>query len=445
MTANTPRLAPTPPMGWNSWDSYGTTVREDEVLSNARFMAEHLLEFGWDTIVVDIQWYEPTARAGGYNENPPVELDAYGRQIPAVNRFPSATDGQGFAPLAAAVHDLGLRFGLHIMRGIPRRSVEQNLPVLGTAYTAADVADTSSVCTWNPDNFGLNHDHPGAQAFYDSQLALFASWGVDFVKADDMLSPYHDREIAAYHGAIERVHKETGHDISLSLSPGTHLSTEHLEHLRANSEMWRVSDDLWDRWDDILDQFSRMARWAPFQVEGAWADADMLPLGRIGIRAERGVDRDSLLTIDEQRTLMTLWIMSRSPLMYGGDLPRSRPETIELLTNAAVLRILHASTANREVLREDNLIVWTASATDTPDGTVSCYAAVFWLGTEPSSATVPLSSIGVAVGSGAPSFTATDLWSGLPIDISRGESDLTVKVPAHGTRIIRFDLTDETR
>lgn len=440
MTAHTPRLAPTPPMGWNSWDSYGTTVTEEEVLANARFMAEHLLEYGWDTIVVDIQWYEPTARAGGYNDNPPVELDAYGRQIPAVNRFPSAADGRGFAPLAAAVHELGLRFGLHIMRGIPRRSVERDLPVLGTDYTAAQVADTSSICTWNPDNFGLNHDHPGAQAFYDSQLALFASWGVDFVKADDMLSPYHDREIAAYHRAIDRVRAETGHDIVLSLSPGTHLSTEHLDHLRANSEMWRVSDDLWDRWSDILDQFSRMARWAPFQVEGAWADADMLPLGRIGIRAERGVDRDSLLTLEEQRTLMTLWIMSRSPLMYGGDLPRSRPETIELLTNAPVLRILTSSTANREVIREDDLIVWTAVATDAADGTASRYAAVFWIGDEPSTVSVPLTSIGVAAGAAAPSFVTTDLWSGAPVEVSADGSALVVEVPAHGARLVRFDV-----
>jgi alpha-galactosidase len=281
--------AQTPPMGWNSWDCFGTTVTEAEVLANAQMMHDRLLPFGWDTVVVDIAWYDPTARSHGYNENAPIVLDEYGRQLPAPLRFPSAAGGAGFGPLAAKVRELGLKFGLHIMRGIPRRAVELDLPVFGTQWTAREIADPEHVCPWNPDNLGLNHDHPGAQAYYDAQVAQFAAWGVDFVKADDMLAPYHDREIAAYSRAIER----SGRDIVLSLSPGTQLSTHHLDHLRANAQLWRVSDDLWDRWEDVHAQFARMARWAPFQQPGGWADADMLPLGHIGIRAERGDDRTS--------------------------------------------------------------------------------------------------------------------------------------------------------
>ena len=98
-------------MGWNSWDSYGTTVTESEVLANARFMAEHLKDAGWDTIVVDIDWYDPTARAHGYNANAPLILDEYGRQLPDPERFPSAADGHGFAPLAEQIHAMGLKFG----------------------------------------------------------------------------------------------------------------------------------------------------------------------------------------------------------------------------------------------------------------------------------------------------------------------------------------------
>jgi alpha-galactosidase len=419
-------LAATPPMGWNSWDSFGTAVTEDEVLANARFLAEYLLPYGWDTVVVDIQWYEPTARAGGYNEEPPVELDAYGRQVPAANRFPSAANGKGFGPLASAVHDLGLKFGLHIMRGIPRRAVQEDLPVFGTDYTAAQVADTSSTCAWNPDNYGLNHDHPGAQAYYDAQLAQFAEWGVDFVKADDMLAPYHAREIEAYAEAIRR----SGRPIALSLSPGTDLSTEHLDHLRANAQMWRVSNDLWDRWPDVFEQFGRMSRWAPFQTAGAWADADMLPLGHIGIRAERGSDRQSLLTHEEQRTLMTLWVMARSPLMFGGDLPTSPPETIALLTNADLLRVLTDSERNREVFREGDLVAWTAVATDAP----ARYAAVFWTGAAPESVSVPLTSLGIDP---AAAGVATDVWSGEVVPVAG--SSLDVDVPAHGARLLRFD------
>ncbi|WP_202872644.1 glycoside hydrolase family 27 protein [Kribbella soli] len=407
--------APTPPMGWNSWDCFGTTVTEAEVLANAQVMHDQLLPFGWDTVVVDIAWYDPTARSHGYNENAPVVLDDYGRQLPAPLRFPSAAGGAGFKPLAAKVHELGLKFGLHIMRGIPRRAVELDLPVYGTHWTAREIADPDHVCAWNPDNLGLNHDHPGAQAYYDAQVAQFAEWGVDFVKADDMLAPYHDREIAAYAQAIAR----SGRDIVLSLSPGTRLSTHHVEHLRANAQLWRISDDLWDRWEDVHAQFARLARWAPFQQAGGWADADMLPLGHIGIRAERGDDRDSRLTVDEQKTLLTLWVMARSPLMMGGDLPTTSPETLALLKNPALAEVLTTSYDGREVIREPvddgELIVWTAR------GQNCSYAAIFWTGSTPREVTIPLASLAAE---GAP----RDLW---------GDS-VTDEVPAHGVRWLKF-------
>ena len=185
-------------MGWNSWDSYGTTVTEDEVLANARFMAEHLKQAGWDTLVIDIDWYDPTARAHGYNDSAPLILDPYGRQLPDPVRFPSAEAGQGFAPLARKVHELGLKLGVHMMRGIPRLAVERDLPVKDTAYTAKDVADLNHVCSWNPDNYGLDQRHPGAQAWYDAQLDLFASWGLDVLKVDDMQTPFHPWRVGVY-------------------------------------------------------------------------------------------------------------------------------------------------------------------------------------------------------------------------------------------------------
>ncbi len=423
-------LATTPPMGWNSWDSYGTTVTEDEVLANARVMAERLLPAGWDTVVVDIAWYDPTARSHGYNEGAPLELDAFGRQMPAPNRFPSAADGAGFGPLAAQVHALGLKFGLHIMRGIPRRAVALDLPVLGTDYTAAQVADLDHVCAWNPDNYGLNHDHPGAQAYYDAQVAQFAAWGVDFIKADDMQAPYYDREIAAYALAIER----SGRDIALSLSPGTQLSTAHVDHLRDHAQMWRISDDLWDRWDDVHAQFARLARWAPFQQPGGWADADMLPLGRIGIRAERGEPRDCRLTDDEQRTMLSLWCMGRSPLMVGGDLPTSTTETLDLLAAPAIAEVLQGSTDGRELLREPleggELIVWSARAT----ASERTYAAIFWTGEQGHDARVALASL---LGIGHARVEVTDLWAGQSTGVDGDE--LTATVPAHGVAWVALD------
>jgi hypothetical protein len=320
------------------------------------------------------------------------------------------------------VRELGLKFGLHIMRGIPRRAAELDLPVFGTQWTAREIADPENVCPWNPDNLGLNHDHPGAQAYYDAQVAQFAAWGVDFVKADDMLAPYHDREIAAYARAIER----SGRDIVLSLSPGTQLSTHHLDHLRANAQLWRVSDDLWDRWEDVHAQFARMARWAPFQQPGGWADADMLPLGHIGIRAERGDDRTSRLTADEQRTLLTLWVMARSPLMMGGDLPTTDDETLALLANPALSEVLRKSYDGREIIREPvddgGLIVWTARADD------ATFAAIFWTGTSMRKVSIPLKSL-------AAQGSARDLWDGTAHPVTE---QLECEVPPHGVRWFRL-------
>lgn len=427
----------TPPMGWNSWDCYGTSVTEAEVLANAQFLHDHLLEHGWDTVVIDIAWYDPTARAHGYNHDAPLTLDAYGRQLPAVNRFPSAAGGHGFAPIATALHGLGLRFGLHLLRGIPRLAVERALPVHGTSWTAADAADLSSTCAWNPDNVGLDHNHPAAQAYLDGQVAQIAEWGVDLVKVDDILAPYRDQEIEGWARAIAR----SGRDITLSLSPGTGLSTARVPDLRAHAQMWRVSDDLWDRWDDVCAQFNRLARWAPHQRPGGWADADMLPLGHIGIRAERGEDRQSRLTLDEQRTMLTLWVMARSPLMVGGDLPTSSQATIDLLVTPAVGQVLRTSTHGQEALREPlpatpgqgasagELIIWTARGSD-DDAKALRYAAVFSTAATAVRVRVPLSSL---VESGAGTRSVRDLWDPLA-EIALDAGELILDIPAHGVR-----------
>ncbi|MFE6735102.1 alpha-galactosidase [Microbacterium sp. NPDC057650] len=422
-------------MGWNSWDCYGTTVTEAEVLANAEFMAEHLLRFGWDTVVIDIAWSDPTARAHGYNADAPLHLDEWGRLMPDPARFPSAAGREGFAPLAERIHALGLRFGIHAMRGIPRRAVAQNLPILGTDTTAADVADVTNRCEWNPDMLGLDHRHPAAQAYYDSTLALYAQWGVDFIKADDMLWPYQRADIEAYAEAIRR----SGRAIELSLSPGRDLSLERLPHLREHATMWRICDDLWDRWDDVEANFARFARWAPHAGDAGWPDGDMLPLGRIGIRAERGDPRDDLLTPDERVTLLTLWIIARSPLMIGGDLTLSDPTTVALFRNADALAALR-STGSREVFREGPLVLWTA---DSPGG--ERYAAAFNLGEAPLDAVLDTGSIGFAA-----SGSIVELWSGCEIPlapvavqsdaargVAPGSAALRVALQPHGAALLR--------
>lgn len=417
-------LVPAPPLGWNSWDCYGPTVREEEVKANADFMAARLARYGWDTIVVDIQWYEPEARAGGYRPNADVIMDDYGRLIPATNRFPSAANGAGFKPLADYVHSLGLKFGIHIMRGIPRHAVRDNLPILNCPYRAPDIADTGHVCPWNDDMVGIDMSKPGAQNYYDSLLALYAAWDVDYIKADDMLFPYHTREIEAVRRAIETVKP----DMVLSLSPGVNLTTDHSDHLKQNCELFRISADFWDRWEDLKAQFEICHTWSPYTGPGCWADADMLPLGHIGIRAERGVDRQSLFTRDEQITLMTLWSISRSPLMFGGDLPTSDEFTIGLLTNDEVLKVNQASQSNRELARRGDHIAWSARSLESDD----LYLALFNIGEDSSNPVeIDLSLLGDGT-----TYSVRDLWTKTELGLMTGV--IRQHIAPHAAKLYRL-------
>lgn len=423
-------LAPTPPMGWNSWDAYGPSVREDEVKANADYMARHLHAYGWDTVVVDIQWYAPITKSHGYIPDPHnVVMDGFGRLVPDPIRFPSAADGAGFSALADHIHGLGLKFGLHIMRGIPRWAVERNLPVKGSAVRAADIADTVHVCTWPnmTDMFGIDHRRPGAQAYYDSIAALYAGWGVDYVKADDMAQshdpshPYHAEEIAALSLALRRC----GRPIILSLSPGP-APLEHADHLRKHAHLWRISNDFWDSWASLKEQFARAHRWENEIKPGGWPDADMLPLGRIGIRGEVGDERSTNFTRDEQQTLMSAWSIFRSPLMFGGDLPSNDAWTLSLLTNAEVLAVNQSSTRNHQTYFEDETLVWTAEAPGGRDR----YVAAVNMGERERAVELPWAWVDVPYAHPE----VRDLWTGR--DLGRLPA-LRVALRAHASALLR--------
>ena len=412
------RLAATPPMGWNSWDVFGTSVTEAETRANAEFIAEHMAEYGWEYVVVDIQWYDPAARAGGYNSGTKLCLDEYGLPQPAPNRFPSAAGGAGFKPLADYVHALGLKFGVHILRGVPRQAVVADTPIRGSEYSAAQIPDRENVSSWIDDNWGIDHSHPGGQAYYDSLVRQFADWGVDYVKADDMIAPYLADEVEAFWRAVDKADR----DIVLSLSPGVNLSVGHAEHLKAHSHLWRISADLWDRWRDVDTQFDLLRGWAPHAGPGHWPDADMLPVGRTGVRAEVGEPRESLLTPDEQRTMLTLWCVARSPLMVGADLPGSSQETIDLLTNEEVLAAQRSEAPSKEVWRNGRHVAWASV-----DGS---YVAVFNRASDPAEFGLSWEDLGVP----RPA-SMRDCWA--REDLESG-SELRVKLPAHGSALYRL-------
>ena len=417
-----PSLAPTPPMGWNSWDSYGTTVTEAQVRSNADAMAGRLARFGWQYIVVDIQWYAAGAAGHDYRPGEALTMDPYGRLMPAVNRFPSAADGKGFRALADYVHGKGLKFGIHIMRGVPRQAVEKNLPIKGTQYHAGDVADRESYCRWNPDMWGVDTTKPGSQEYYDSIVELYASWGVDFIKADDMGSHlYQPAEIRA----LERAIRKSGRTIVLSISPGPAPLSE-AEFFAGHAQMWRISDDFWDDWKLLRRQFDLTREWAPLVgVNNTWPDADMLPVGRLRITAKEGGGAPSKFTRDEQRTMMTLWAIFRSPLIIGGDLPTLDDFALSLLTNPEVLAVDQHSTHGHESFNDGTFIVWTA---DAPEGGGQ-YVAIFNVSDTRKTFHSDWSAIGVRVAKPV----VRDLWARKDL----GTLAATVELPAHASALYR--------
>ncbi len=369
-------LAPTPPMGWNSWDSFGTTITEPDFKANAKWFADHLKSFGWQYVVVDMEWFVINPTPEGNSKTSQYSLDDHGRYTPAVGRFPSSANNSGFKPLADYAHSLGLKFGIHILRGIPKQAVEKNLPIEGSTYHSADAADTSDTCPWNYDNYGLDTSKPAAQAYYDSIARLYATWDVDFIKVDCIASrPYKGDEIRMLSTAL----RKTGRPIVLSLSPGA-APLEKVDEMRKYANLWRISDDVWDLWHSTVDypqglgdQFPRIAKWAGVAQPGAWPDADMLPIGYLGPAPGWGKARQTRLTHDEQRTLLTLWSIFRSPLMIGANLPSNDAWITALLTNPEVIDVDQHSKENHPVISTSNTVVWMAK-TDPGDDN---YVAIF--------------------------------------------------------------------
>ena len=414
-------IAKTSPMGWNSWDCWGAAVTEEIVRANAAYMAEHLKEFGWEYVVVDIQWYEPGATSHAYHPFADLDMDEYSRLLPAVNRFPSAANGAGFAPLAEYVHSLGLKFGIHIMRGIPRQAVARNTAILGSEERARDIANASSICFWNSDMYGVDPSKPGARAYYESLFALYASWGVDFIKCDDIARemPRCERELRLLSDAV----KSCGRDIVLSLSPGPALP-EKAELYKETANMWRITDDFWDDWKLLYDMFSRAQTWCIHAGPGHWPDADMLPVGPV--RQVYGRENRTRFTEDEQRTMMTLWSVMRSPLMIGGDMPGFDDFTRDLLTNPGILAMhknaRYAHPVWRKKNGEEEWILWTAVNAEG-----GYYLAVFNAGEADGEITVPLADAEIEG-----EYTLTELWTGR---ITEHTDRIAVALPKHASAV----------
>ena len=408
------------PMGWNSWDCYGPSVNEEIVKQNADFMAKHLKKYGWEYIVVDIQWSQPLAKVRAYDSFTELCMDEYSRLIPAENRFPSAAGGKGFAPLAEYVHSLGLKFGIHIMRGIPRQAVHSNTAIKGTDKTARQIAKTASICQWNTDMYGVNPEKEGAKEYYDSLFELYASWGVDFIKIDDICRelPHEESELVMISDSL----KNCGRDMVFSLSPGPAV-LDKSELYKQVADMWRITDDFWDQWALLYEMFERCEKWSIHTGAGNWPDADMLPIGALE-QTENG-GRYTRFTEEEQKNMMTLWAIFRSPLMIGGEMTKFDEFTMELITNEAILKMHSDSRHAHQVWRREvngvETVLWTAQSSEG-----GRYIAVFNLGEKDNEFELDFEDLEIYE-----NVNVTELWSG---EKAENVSSLKISLPKHGAK-----------
>ncbi len=439
-------VAPFPPMGWNSYDYYNTIVTEEDVRRNADYMASHLKEHGWEYVVVDIQWSDPNAGS----TCPQIQyvpfthfcLDEYSRQIPAENRFPSSKGGKGFKPLADYIHNLGLKFGIHIMRGVPRYAAHTHMSVMGTDLTADKIANPFSVSKWNGDMYGLLTDTEahlkGAGAYYDSIFALYAEWGVDFVKVDDICNtnmypndPYSaQKEIELISEAIEKC----GRPMVLSLSPGPAV-IEKAWHLEQHANMWRITDDFWDKWELLRAMFERCEVWQNHVGGGSWPDCDMIPLNLLS--KGFGAERNTNFTRAEERTMFTLWSIFRSPLILGTELPLLDEESLALITNDEVLALNRHSHGAVQVRRNEEECVWQSFGDGCPARGQALFLALFNLSETERDISVDLKKIrGIKEKN---TYTPRNLWKKEDLFPVQGNALLSFTVAPHDALLLKLN------
>ncbi|MGL5020298.1 MAG: glycoside hydrolase family 27 protein [Luteolibacter sp.] len=363
-------LASKPPLGWNSFDSYGVYLHEKAAMENLEAMAEHLEPYGYEYFVIDNGWF------GEYKLKPgtlyplekhasDVRLNEFGHVMPSKTYFAG-----GLKPIIDRCHELGLKFGIHMMRGIPRKAYDLNLPIKGTNFTARDIADTNpkNNCTWCTYNYGVDMSKPGAQEWYDGLMQHLADMGVDMIKYDDIV-PY-PAEVEAVAAGI----KKTGKPILLSLSPGNNAPVEAINSFR-KAHMLRVTQDVWDHAHYLDNCFEAWAKWTGKETDHFWIDMDMIPFGQLlmmspkkemerdgGEKAVRlaghGYRRWQQFSADQMFSFMTLRALSASPLMIGGDLPTMDGFSMRLITDPEMLACNQNGVMGKRVSFNDGIDVW---------------------------------------------------------------------------------------
>ncbi|CAJ2677144.1 unnamed protein product [Trifolium pratense] len=354
-----------PPRGWNSYDSFSWIISEQVFLQNAEQIAQRLRVHGYEYAVVDWLWYRKKVPGANSNSLGFDLIDEWGRMVPDPERWPSSIGGKGFTEVANKVHSLGLKFGIHVMRGISTQAVNANTPILdtikggayeeaGRVWHAKDIAIPTRTCAWMSNGFmSVNTTLGAGRAFLRSLYEQYAAWGLDLVKHDCVFGTDLDLNEITY---VSEVLSQVNRSLVYSLSPGTSVTPALAKEVSGLVNMYRITGDDWDSWGDVKSHFNISRDLSAANMIGAkglkgksWPDLDMLPFGWLtDPGANDGPHRGSKLTLVEKRTQMTLWAFAKSPLMYGGDVREIDSATYDIITNPTLLEINHFSSNNME-------------------------------------------------------------------------------------------------
>jgi len=341
-------FAPKPPLGWNSFDSYRSNLTADQAFTMIDVMAKEYLPFGYDYFVMDAGWYVTMNPAKHKGKG----LASFGMCVVNPERFP-----KGIKVLTNYAHKKGLKFGVWMMRGISKEAVKQNLPIPGTKYFSRDIADTTNICVWSGMNYGVDMTKPGAQEYYNVIIDSLASWGIDFIKVDDVVP--NPMEIIAIANAIEN----GNHKMIFSLSPGDVHHQAHMQYYK-RANMLRITRDIWDNPLSLEKGFFAWEKFQGISGPGFWPDMDMIPFGRLDVVNKDA--RKSEFNEAQMKTFITQRAMAASPLIIGGDLLTMDDFSKSLLTNREMLACNQNGVMGVNVYRAGNVDVWLTPHSSDP-------------------------------------------------------------------------------
>jgi len=352
-------------------------------------------------------------------------VDEFGRPQPDVEKWPSSIGGKGFKPFSDKIHAMGLRLGIHTLRGsVSAAAIFANSNIKGTSSNIADIvipASEGGQCNWNQDWFAVNATHPASAAFIDSVYQQYADWGIDFIKNDcigvttDALNHPHNyvpSNIALVSAAIQK----SGRPMTYSLSPGggnrSLNGTDEIPLAAAVANitnLYRITDD-WHG-GDMKYHYAVAHAMEPFiGAVGLGGDLSFPDLDMLNPYTNAKDDLDFKLQ-------MTLWAIARSPLMYGADIrdPSLTAADFALMTNARVLDVQVKSVKNRQIYSKGGVVVWAAmganaaTLSDSSSADPTAYVALMNYNTHPVNASVTYQQLGSLAVS---SCTVINLWSG---------------------------------